>query len=177
MQVILACPLVGLGPHGLYPTRLLCPRDSQDKNTGVGCHFLVQGIFQTQGSNPCLLHCRQTLYQLSHQGNPGMPFNFQFYSRYLNFLPLGGTLVPLDRTSWLLNLASQETQRLILRLKLQSVTSAHLNQWSWWPEPGFTVRSSIGVTISTVFWTQKLPKDPMFFGLWETAHPSLPDRW
>ena len=45
-----------LQPHGLCPTRLLCPWDSPGKNTGVGCHFLLQGIFQTQGLNPCLLH-------------------------------------------------------------------------------------------------------------------------
>ena len=37
------------------------------KNTRVGCHFLLQGIFPSQGSNPGLLHCRQTLYHLSHQ--------------------------------------------------------------------------------------------------------------
>ena len=35
----------------------------------MGCHFLLQGIFLTQGSNPGLLHCRQTLYRLSHQGS------------------------------------------------------------------------------------------------------------
>ena len=35
------------------------------KSTGVGCHFLLQGIFLTQESNPGLLHCRQNLYQLS----------------------------------------------------------------------------------------------------------------
>ena len=34
-----------------------------------GCHFLFQGIFPTQGSNPALPHCRQTLYPLSHQGS------------------------------------------------------------------------------------------------------------
>ena len=34
----------------------------------MGCHFLLQGIFLTQGSNPGLPHCRQTLYRLSHQG-------------------------------------------------------------------------------------------------------------
>ena len=34
-----------------------------------GCHFLLQGIFPTQGLNPGLLHCRQMLYHLSHQGN------------------------------------------------------------------------------------------------------------
>ena len=48
-----------LQPHGLYSTRLLYPWDSPGKNTGVGCHFLLQGIFLTQGLNPhllCLLH-------------------------------------------------------------------------------------------------------------------------
>ena len=40
-----------LRPHGLQPTRLLCPWDSPGKSTGVGCHSLLQGIFLTQGSN------------------------------------------------------------------------------------------------------------------------------
>ena len=40
-----------LRPHGLYPARLLCPWNSPGKNTGVGCHFLLQGIFPTQGLN------------------------------------------------------------------------------------------------------------------------------
>ena len=40
----------------------LCPWDSPGKNTGVGCHLLLEGIFPTQGSNPCLLHCRRILY-------------------------------------------------------------------------------------------------------------------
>ena len=38
-------------------------------STGVGCHSLLQEIFSTQGLNPGLLHCRQTLYHLSHQGS------------------------------------------------------------------------------------------------------------
>ena len=50
-----------LCPHGLQPARLLCSWDSPGKNTGVGCHFLLQGIFPTQGLNSCLLHCRQIL--------------------------------------------------------------------------------------------------------------------
>ena len=50
--------------------QVLCPWDFPGKNTGVGCHFLLQGIFPTQGLNPGLLHCRQTLYHLSHQGSP-----------------------------------------------------------------------------------------------------------
>ena len=44
--------------------------DSPGKNTRVGCHALLQGIFPTQGSNPGLPHCRQILYCLSHQGSP-----------------------------------------------------------------------------------------------------------
>ena len=42
---------------------------SKDKNTGVGCHFLLQGIFPTQGLNLGFPHCRQILYHLSHQGS------------------------------------------------------------------------------------------------------------
>ena len=47
-----------LWPHRLEPARLLCPWDSPGKKTQVGCHFLLRGIFPTQGSNPGLLHCR-----------------------------------------------------------------------------------------------------------------------
>ena len=36
----------------------------------VGCHFFLKGIFPTQGRNLGLLHCRQILYHLSHQGSP-----------------------------------------------------------------------------------------------------------
>ena len=56
--------------HGLQPPRLFCPWNSLGKNTGVGCsHSLLQGIFLTQGLNPGLPHCRQSLYHLSHQGH------------------------------------------------------------------------------------------------------------
>ena len=46
--------------------------DSPDKNTGVGCHALLQGFFLTQELNPGLLPCRHFLYHLSHQGKPCM---------------------------------------------------------------------------------------------------------
>ena len=42
----------------------------QSKNTGAGCHALLQGIFPTQASNPGLSHCRWCLYHLSNQGSP-----------------------------------------------------------------------------------------------------------
>ena len=52
-----------LRSHGL-PARLLCPWDSPGKNTGGGCHFLLQRIFLTQGSNLGLLHAVPTLPEL-----------------------------------------------------------------------------------------------------------------
>ena len=52
------CSLPGSSVHG----------DSPGKNTGVGCHVLLQRIFPPQGSNPCLLCWRRILYHLSHQG-------------------------------------------------------------------------------------------------------------
>ena len=47
-----------LQPHGLQPTRLLYPWDFPGKNIEVGYHFVLQGIFPTQGSNPHLLDYR-----------------------------------------------------------------------------------------------------------------------
>ena len=56
----MGCNLPGFSVHGIF----------SGKSTGVGCHFHLQGIFLNQGSNPGLLHCRQMLYPLSHQGSP-----------------------------------------------------------------------------------------------------------
>ena len=67
-----------LWPHG--PTRLLCPWDSPSKNTGLGCHFLHQGIFPTQGSNLRLL-------SLALAG--------RFFKRYL-----GSPLWKMDSVKW-----------------------------------------------------------------------------
>ena len=53
------CSLPGSSIHGIF----------SGKNTGVGCHFLLQEIFPTQGLNPGLPHCRQMLYHLRHQGS------------------------------------------------------------------------------------------------------------
>ena len=62
-----------LRPRGLQPTRLLCLWDSPGQNTAVGCHSLFQGIFLIQGLNLGLLHCRRTLFPLSHQGSSKAP--------------------------------------------------------------------------------------------------------
>ena len=64
--------------YGLQSARLLCPWDSPGKNTGVGGHDLLPGIFSTQGSSPHLMHlliCWQILYPLSHLENPSVQFS------------------------------------------------------------------------------------------------------
>ena len=65
-----------LQPHELWPVRLLCLWDFPGKNTGVGCHFLLQGIFLTQGWNLHLLFGRRILYHWATREAPyykGLP--------------------------------------------------------------------------------------------------------
>ena len=78
-------------PKDCQPPRLPYPQDSPGKNTGVGCHALLQGIFLTQGSNPCLLCLcihRQVIY---HQHQLGS--TYQWYAQSLS-------LVQLFETPW-----------------------------------------------------------------------------
>ena len=59
----MGCSLPGYSVHGIFP----------GKNTGAGCHFLLQGLFPTQGMNSCLLcllHWQEDSLPLSHPGNP-----------------------------------------------------------------------------------------------------------
>ena len=63
------CPTL-CSPHGLQPSRLLGPWGSLGKNARVGCHFLLQGMFPTQGLNLCLLHWQTSSLPLSHQRSP-----------------------------------------------------------------------------------------------------------
>ena len=60
---LVLCDTMGYSPPGFS-----VHGDSPGKNTGVGCHSLLQGNFPSQGLNWGLLHCRQILYHLSHQG-------------------------------------------------------------------------------------------------------------
>ena len=65
----LSLVLTLLQPHGLQLARLLCPWDFPGKNTGVGCHLLLQGIFSTKGLNPSVVHGQVHSLPLSHMGN------------------------------------------------------------------------------------------------------------
>ena len=71
------------------PTRLLCPLDFSSKNTGVGCCFLLQGIFPIQTSNMGLSHCRPILYHLNHQGSPSYKHEFTLIKlEFIILLPI-----------------------------------------------------------------------------------------
>ena len=67
------CSLPGSSVHG----------DSPGKNTGMGCHALLQGIFPTQGLNSGLPNCRQILYHLSHQGSPLIKIKLSYLQRLM----------------------------------------------------------------------------------------------
>ena len=105
-----------LQPHGLQPSRLFHPWDFSGKSTGVDCHFLLQGIFPTQGLNPGLPHCRQTLYPLSHQGGPSKEGKIQIIQ---SFWTLGYACVIWaewrqgSRVSWITSGVSVGTTRLL----------------------------------------------------------------
>ena len=102
-MTLLSC-VCSVVPDSLWPTdcslsgplclsvKLLCPWDFSSRNTGVGCHFLFQGIFTTQVLTLyllCLLNCRQILSPWSHPGS-------LFFFYYLSFNPFLGLPWCLD---------------------------------------------------------------------------------
>ena len=71
VKVLLAQSCLILCDHVYHKSvKLLCPWNLLGKETGLGSHSLLQGIFLTQGLNPGLLHCRQILHCLSQEGSP-----------------------------------------------------------------------------------------------------------
>ena len=71
-QLLQSCPTL-CDPMDCSPPGSSVHGDSAGRNSGVGCHALLEGIFLTQGSNLrllCLLHCRQFIHQLSYPGSP-----------------------------------------------------------------------------------------------------------
>ena len=81
-QLLSCVPLFAI-PWTIALQAPLCPWDSPGKNTGVGCHFLLQGIFRTQGLNPRLLHWQADFLPLSHLGS----LSVRVLYAYLCFIP------------------------------------------------------------------------------------------
>ena len=113
-----------LWPHGVQPTRLPCSWSSPGKNTGVGFHFLLQGIFPTQGSNHVSGKGRQIVYHcttweslegqwrpMTQLKNPqakrksSFLFSLLFYSVLLWLIGWGPPI--LERANFLLNFPTQ----------------------------------------------------------------------
>ena len=83
-----SCPTL-CDPMDCRPPGSSVPGDFPGKNTGVGCHGLLQGFFPTQGSNPGLPHCRRVLYQLNHKEMG--PIQINHYSRMCTQRPTEAT--------------------------------------------------------------------------------------
>ena len=118
-----------LQPHRLGLARPFCPRRSPGKSTRVGCHSLLQGIFLTQGSNPGLLHCRHTLYHLSHQGISWyILWHLIFFSpHYVN--------IHKKQKLWLDITIAIETNSLATIFQHLGETHTPLYGTSMWPHP------------------------------------------
>ena len=63
-------------PMDCSPPGSFVHADCPGKNTGVGYHALLQGIFPIQGLNPGLPHCRQILFSLSHEWSPAIGYTY-----------------------------------------------------------------------------------------------------
>ena len=87
---------LSLQPHRLWPAKLLCPWDSLGKNTGVGCHFLLQEFFPTQGLNPGLLHLQADCLPAELPGKQRrrevLNINTSFWTGLLTFCCLSTTI-------------------------------------------------------------------------------------
>ena len=117
------------------------PWDSPGKNTGVGSHFLLQGIFQTQVSNLGLLHCRQILYCLSHQGRVLIFGNFIWLEllrllRQVDMLWYQGLYEGMfditdSLSRWIKQLASQWPRCDIGKLRIQYIFFFYFSLKPW----------------------------------------------
>ena len=133
-------------PHELQPTRLLYPWNFPGKNPGVGCHFLLQGIFPTQGPNPSL-------------ASPALPGGFfstvpLVPNRYLlsSFSRLKKKKNPGEETGWLgLGKLSRCQRKLALELHKSCRTRSLWNS-SEHKLPGSAVR-----TPHTINWSEAQP--------------------
>ena len=104
--------------------------DSLGKNTGVGFHALLQGIFPTQGSKPDLSHCRRTLYRLGHQGSLT---GVGSHSLLQGIFPTQGPNQGLPHCGWiLLSSANQARPRLASEIRQDRAHSGwfgHRHMW------------------------------------------------
>ena len=110
-----SCPTLG-DPTDCSPPGSSVHGDSPGKNTGVDCYALLQGIIPTQDSSPGLLHCRQILYCLSHQGSLR---NIQYSPKFLGVIHYNKPL--LQCSIWTHLPALRKSFTIVLRLKVSEL--------------------------------------------------------
>ena len=123
-----------LWPYGLQPTKLFSPWNFPDKNTGAGCHFLLQGLFLTQGSNLhllCLLHWQATLYQYATWEAPFPIYTYKLqqkcYAAAAKSLQLCLTLCnPIDSSP-----PGSTVPGILQARTLEWVAISFSNAWKW----------------------------------------------
>ena len=113
-------------PHGLQPARLLCPWNFPGKNTGVGCHFLPQGIFLAQGLNPQLLHWQVGSLPLCHLGGPRRTLRGLYRVR-ASLLFSHQLFTSLPCSSWVCHLEEAGEKWILL-------AASHARSWRSWEQ-------------------------------------------
>ena len=106
--------------------------DSPGKNTLVGSHSLLQGIFPTEELNPGLLHCRQILYHLSHQGSPNFSLQKHTLLNWASLVAQRLKRLPAMRETWVRSLGREDP------LEKEMATHSSILVWRipWTEEPG-----------------------------------------
>ena len=115
------------------------------QDTGVGCHFLLQGIFPFQGLNPDVLHCRQILYCLSHQGSP------KFIKRRYYYLP--------SKRGTLKSEFSLRATYLFVKLNMSRKTSDRRGPHEW-RSLSHRVWHSVGIPLVFLAYEKLAPRAP-----------------
>ena len=130
-----------------------CPWNSPGKSAGVSCHSLLQGIFPTQRLNPGLPHCRQILYQLSHQGiHISFLHNCKCFARCMSYLfkwlpgvYVPGYIVEFSSVShvWLCDPMNHSTSGLPVHHQLPEFTQTHVHRVSDAIQPSHPLSSPL----------------------------------
>ena len=105
-----------LPPYGQWAARLLCPWNFPGKNTGVGCHFLLQRICLTQGSNLHLLRWQEDSLPLNHQENTQLSIAIPYYFGQTLMVAASGSKCPSKRNSKLVRSWSKGQRRWLQNL-------------------------------------------------------------
>ena len=140
------------------PRTIYSPWNSPGQNTGVGNLSLLQGIFQTQGSNPGLPHCRQILYQLSHKGSPRI-------LKWVAYPFSSGSSQPRNQTG-VSCIAAKFFYQMSYQGSPQIVVPSLNLQLSWWlsgkESTGQCRRHRFNLWVWKIPWRRKWQATPLF---------------